>query len=121
MEQQKKVIDDHCTNEWAVKAASPWADFEHSGIAKLKSDPAHEVYSITPAQLADETSWDATVAEHIVNRRFDWTPADLAPLPILGIPGWWQDNDLPEFYQNERYFRRERRRQQQPTPPDAVC
>jgi len=50
---QKKVIDDHCTNEWAVKAASPWADFEHSGIAKLKADPAHEVYTITDAQLAE--------------------------------------------------------------------
>jgi TRAP-type C4-dicarboxylate transport system substrate-binding protein len=50
---QKKVIDDHCTNEWAVRAASPWADFEHAGIAKLKADPAHEVYSLTPAQLAE--------------------------------------------------------------------
>ena len=36
---QKKVIDDHCTNEWAVKSASPWADFEHAGIAKLKGRP----------------------------------------------------------------------------------
>ena len=35
---QKKVIDDHCTNEWAGKAASPWADFEHAGIKKLKAD-----------------------------------------------------------------------------------
>jgi TRAP-type C4-dicarboxylate transport system substrate-binding protein len=50
---QKKVIDDHCTNEWAVKSASPWADFEHAGIAKLKADPAHEVYTITDAQLAE--------------------------------------------------------------------
>ena len=50
---QKKVIDDHCTSQWAVRAASPWADFEHDGIAKLKADPAHEVYTITPAQLAE--------------------------------------------------------------------
>ena len=48
---QKKVIDDHCTSQWAVRAASPWADFEHAGIAKLKADPAHEVYTITSAQL----------------------------------------------------------------------
>jgi len=48
---QKKVIDDHCTNQWAVKAASPWADFEHAGIQKLKSDPAHEVYTISAQQL----------------------------------------------------------------------
>ena len=36
---QKKVIDDHCTNEWAGKVAGPWADFEHAGVKKLKADP----------------------------------------------------------------------------------
>jgi TRAP-type C4-dicarboxylate transport system substrate-binding protein len=50
---QKKVIDNHCTNEWALKVAGPWADFEHNGIAKLKADAAHEVYEISPAQLAE--------------------------------------------------------------------
>src|SRR3569833_3864925 len=35
---QKKAIDDHCTNEWALKFAGPWADFEHSGIDKLKAE-----------------------------------------------------------------------------------
>jgi len=50
---QKKAVDAHCTNEWALKVAAPWADFEHTGVQKLKADPAHEVYSITPAQLAD--------------------------------------------------------------------
>ena len=34
---QKKVIDDHCTNEWALKVAGPWAVFEHNGIATLKA------------------------------------------------------------------------------------
>lgn len=50
---QKKVIDDHCNNEWALKVAGPWSDFEHNGVAKLKADAAHEVYSISPAQLAE--------------------------------------------------------------------
>jgi TRAP-type C4-dicarboxylate transport system substrate-binding protein len=50
---QKKVIDNHCTNEWAGKVAGPWADFEHAGIAKLKADAAHEVYTISPAQVAE--------------------------------------------------------------------
>jgi TRAP-type C4-dicarboxylate transport system substrate-binding protein len=48
---QQKVIDDHCNTAWALRIAAPWADFEHAGIAKLASDPAHEVYSITDAQL----------------------------------------------------------------------
>src|SRR4051812_8724860 len=50
---QKKVIDDHCTNEWAGKVAGPWADFEHAGIAKIKADPAPEVYPISNEQLAE--------------------------------------------------------------------
>jgi len=49
---QKKAIDDHCTNEWAGKVAGPWADFEHAGIAKIKAEPGHEVYQLTPDQLA---------------------------------------------------------------------
>jgi TRAP-type C4-dicarboxylate transport system substrate-binding protein len=48
---QKKVIDNHCTSEWAEKVAAPWADFEHDGIAKLKAQPGQDVYDITPAQL----------------------------------------------------------------------
>lgn len=52
-DRQKKAIDGACTNEWALKVASPWADFEHAGIDKLKSDSAnHEVYSISKEQLA---------------------------------------------------------------------
>ena len=50
---QKKVIDDHCNNEWAGKIGGPWADFEHAGIAKIKAQPDHEVYSITNEQLAE--------------------------------------------------------------------
>jgi TRAP-type C4-dicarboxylate transport system substrate-binding protein len=50
---QKKVIDDHCNNEWALRVAAPWADYEASGRGKLKADTAHEVYSITADQLAE--------------------------------------------------------------------
>jgi len=49
---QKKVIDDHCTNDWAARIAGPWADFEHAGIAKIKAEAGHEVYSLTPEQIA---------------------------------------------------------------------
>ena len=48
---QQKVIDNHCNSEWAKKVATPWADFEHDGIAKLKAESDHEVYSLTDAQL----------------------------------------------------------------------
>ena len=50
--EQKKVMDDHCTNQWAVRAASPWV-ISACRHPEVKSDPAHEVYSLTPAQLAE--------------------------------------------------------------------
>ncbi len=48
---QKKVIDDHCTTEWAGRFADPWADYERAGLEKVKALPGHEVYPITAAQL----------------------------------------------------------------------
>jgi TRAP-type C4-dicarboxylate transport system substrate-binding protein len=72
---QKKVIDDHCNTEWALKVAGPWSDFEREGIAKLKADPAHEVYPISPDQLAEwrkaaeplQKSWADNVRKAGVN------------------------------------------------------
>jgi len=29
----------------------------------------------------------------------------LSPLPILGVPGWAQENESPDYYHNTRYFR----------------
>ena len=48
---QKKVIDDHCSSEWALKIATPWADFEAGGRDKIKAQGGHEVYPLTPEQL----------------------------------------------------------------------
>jgi TRAP-type C4-dicarboxylate transport system substrate-binding protein len=50
---QKKVIDNHCTPTWALKVASPWADFEHAGIAKIKAEAGHEVYEPSASQVAE--------------------------------------------------------------------
>ena len=56
---QKKVMDDHCTTEWAVKLAGPWADFEAAGLPKMKALAGHEVYELTPDQLK---AWQSAVA-----------------------------------------------------------
>jgi TRAP-type C4-dicarboxylate transport system substrate-binding protein len=50
---QKKVIDDHCTTEWAARFADPWADFEHAGLEKIRAMPDQEVYKITDEELAE--------------------------------------------------------------------
>lgn len=36
-------------------------------------------------------------------------PADLAPVPLLGVPGWWAGNRCAEFYDDRHYFRPGRR------------
>jgi TRAP-type C4-dicarboxylate transport system substrate-binding protein len=56
---QKKVIDDHCTTEWALKISAPWDDFEAAGREKMKADKAHEVYRLTPDQLS---AWKTATA-----------------------------------------------------------
>jgi len=49
---QKAVIDSHCTTEWAEKIASPWADWEHGGREKIAAMAGHDVYKLTPEQVA---------------------------------------------------------------------
>ena len=66
---QKKVMDDHCTPEWAAKVSDPWTDFEANGRVKMKALPDHEVYKLTDDQLAQwkkaveplHASWAAAV------------------------------------------------------------
>jgi TRAP-type C4-dicarboxylate transport system substrate-binding protein len=84
---QKKVIDSHCTTEWAEKVASPWADFEYNGRAKIAAEPGHEVYKLTPEQLNAwrkavapvESEWAASVKKtgHDPKQILDSLKADL--------------------------------------------
>jgi len=34
---------------------------------------------------------------------------ELSPLPVLGVPGWWPDNERESFYDDADYFRSGRR------------
>jgi hypothetical protein len=38
-------------------------------------------------------------------QRTDLAPSELAPLPVLGIPGWWPDNHERAFYADTQVFR----------------
>ncbi len=50
---QKKVIDDHCNNDWAAKTARDWAKWEEEGRAKIKAPGSgHTITKLTPAELA---------------------------------------------------------------------
>jgi len=73
---QKKVIDEHCTTEWAEKVASPWADFEFAGRAKLAGLPGHESYKLTAEQ---SDAWHKAVAPLEAQWAADVTKAGVDP------------------------------------------
>lgn len=59
--------------------------------------------SLPPArQLAD---LDAMMAGHFLAPASLRATASLTPLPLLGVPGWWPDNEHEDFYENTRHFR----------------
>lgn len=42
------------------------------------------------------------------------TPAELTPLPVLGLPGWWPGGEDAAFYDDVAYFRPGRARRREP-------
>jgi TRAP-type C4-dicarboxylate transport system substrate-binding protein len=52
-DRQKKAVDAHCTTEQAGLVGGPWGKFEDDGVAKVKAEAGHEVYKLTPEQLAE--------------------------------------------------------------------
>lgn len=90
--------------------------FGHALLEKLlmpyKAITAHAwIVEVTPdyfawPEMQQRAYLDRVVAKQIVSLR---TPRDFAPLPVLGIPGWWADNLEPAFYADSQVFRSRRR------------
>jgi TRAP-type C4-dicarboxylate transport system substrate-binding protein len=77
---QKKVVDSHCTSEWAEKVSSSWADFESGGRVKLSSDSNHEVYKLNAEQLS---AWKQAVQPTEAQWAADVKKTGQEPAPIL--------------------------------------
>ena len=48
---------------------------------------------------------DAQLASALLEGRLLRSPADLAPLPLCGLPGWWPGNRDRAFYDDRQVFR----------------
>ena len=48
---QKKVIDEHCSNEWAARVGRDWGSDEDTGQDKLAKTPGHTIVKVTDSQL----------------------------------------------------------------------
>jgi len=77
---QKAVIDQHCTSEWALKIATPWADFESAGRDKIKALPGHEVYTLSPDELG---AWRKSAAGVVTDWEGSVRKAGADPAAIL--------------------------------------
>jgi len=53
---------------------------------------------------------DELLASHLAEPGNCRSTCDLAPVPLLGVPGWSADNEDPAYYDNTSYFRAGRRR-----------
>lgn len=52
---------------------------------------------------------DEQVAAYLNNSAHCRSTRELHPVPLLGVPGWWEENKVETFYDNSSYFRRGRR------------
>lgn len=55
-----------------------------------------------PRLLAE---FDAVLEQYLLDPAALGSTASLTPLPLLGVPGWWPDNESETFYENTAYFR----------------
>jgi TRAP-type C4-dicarboxylate transport system substrate-binding protein len=77
---QKKVVDEHCTSEWAEKVASNWADFEAGGRTKIAGTAGHEMVKLTPEQL---DAWRKAMAPVQEQWAKDAAKAGVEPKAVL--------------------------------------
>jgi TRAP-type C4-dicarboxylate transport system substrate-binding protein len=49
---QKRALDEHCSLEWTKRIAAAWAERDVDAIKKVRPDPNHVSYTISPQQVA---------------------------------------------------------------------
>lgn len=82
--------------------------FGHAALEKLitpyKSITAHVWRVSLPFDpLGDLSALDAWLAHDLTPEKLAAKP--FAPLPVLGVPGWWPANEAPGFYDDAEVFR----------------
>lgn len=94
--QARLVLVGHALMEQLVFPRKPLT--AHVLIEKFAS-----IQQANERQMPSSAALDAQLA-HLL------TPSYLAtkpftPLPVLGVPGWWPDNETPAFYDDQSVFR----------------
>jgi hypothetical protein len=73
-------------------------------VAKTVFVPASEAFFSLPlaGQLAQV---DALLADHFTDRSLFRSPRMMAPMPVLGVPGWYPPSEIESFYDDPVHFR----------------
>ena len=87
-----------------------WAEarlllFGHALLEKLVSPRKPMVAHVyqAPEAIKSIAALDGWLAQAMQPQPWDTKP--FAPLPVLGVPGWWPGNEAPEFYADAQVFR----------------
>lgn len=82
------------------KALAPYRGLTGRALL-LKVEP--EVIDLAPVEQLQYI--DRRTAMLITSAQALQTPSALAPLPVLGVPGWCADNENPDYYDDHDHFR----------------
>jgi Protein of unknown function (DUF3025) len=102
------VVFGHALHE---KALAPYIGLTgHALLLRLPPGPAGEAMPALAGRV------DAALEARIADVSAFGSTGNLAPLPLLGVPGWWPGNEAGEFYDDARYFRTGRGRAKRRKP-----
>jgi len=109
---------------WAALSEHRWSD----ALLELRSEWAHtRVWTFGHAALEKAVQPYKSITVHMWRVPQDVPPQDIdawlaqdlseaklskkpfSPLPMLGLPGWWPENEDPSFYADSSVFRPKRR------------
>jgi len=74
-------------------------------VAKTVFVPVDEMFFMLPA-AAQVARADALLAAHFADRARFRSPKSMAPMPVLGVPGWHPDTGRESFYDDPVHFRK---------------
>jgi hypothetical protein len=73
-------------------------------VAKTVFVPVNDLFFMLPIEVQVNQA-DALLAAHFANRARYVSPKMMAPMPILGVPGWHADTGRESFYDDAVHFR----------------
>ncbi len=86
------------------KALRPYVGMSGQGVLLTAGSEFHAWKPARQVAFVDEV-----VARRVSDKTLFCATNELAPIPALGVPGWWPQNETESFYDNQEYFRPGRR------------